>query len=593
MTETLSNAAGVRWDLAELCAGADEARARWGELVDWARRYADEYRGRLAELDAAGFRAMLDERDRLEQELARVHFYGHSRESTMAADPETNDLATFARDRLAEIESLLVFADLEWLDLDDDRAEELLAAEQLAPYAHKLRVARQDKPYTLSEPEEQALNARRPVVAAWSALHGRQLATTVIDFDGEPHTIDKLLAYLHREDRDLRLRAIDALYDGLGPRADVLAACYDAIVGDRLGMDRLRGYPHPMAAANMSNELDDDVVDGMIDAIEQHYPLAQRWFGLKARLLGLDRLQLADQYAPLGSARSFSWPEAVEIVRATFERFAPRLAEIFTACVESGHVDAEPREGKVGGAYCGSITKDVLPFVLMNYTDQLTNVTTLAHEFGHGTHFALALDQQAYRSHRTGIAMAEVPSTFAQLLALDHLLERESDADTVLSVVVDRAEGAFPSVFRQTVLARFEQRAYALRAEGKALTSDRLAEVWLEENGRYYGDSVELPGGYRLGWSYIPHFIHARFYTYAYSFAHLVTLCLYSRYRADPEGFAPLYLDFLAAGGSESPIELVARFGLDLRDGSTWDEGFAELDRFVGEAEALAERPAA
>lgn len=589
----MADAAGIRWDLSELCASADAASERWDELVGRARGFADEYRGRVAGLDANGLRGLLDDRDRLEQELARVHFYGHARESTTAADPETNDLATFARDRLAEIESLLVFSDLEWLELDDARAEELLAAPELAPYAHKLRVARLEKPYTLSEPEEQALNARRPVVSAWSALHGRQLATTTIPFDDAPHTIDRLLSYLHREDRDLRLRALDALYDGLAPRADVLAACYDAIVGDRLGLDRLRGYPHPMAAANMSNELDDDVVDGMIDAIEQHYPLAQRWFSLKARLLGLDRLELADQYAPLGSARAFPWDEAVEIVHATFERFAPRLAEVFDACVASGHVDAEPREGKVGGAYCGSITRDVLPFVLMNYTEQLTNVSTLAHEFGHGTHFALALERQAYRAHRTGIAMAEVPSTFAQLLALDHLLERETDADTVKSVVVDRAEGAFPSIFRQTVLARFEQRAYALRAEGKALTAERLSEIWVEENGRYYGDSVRMPDGYRLGWSYIPHFIHARFYTYAYSFAHLVTLCLYSRYRGDPRGFPPRYLEFLAAGGSESPSQLVARFGLDLRDGSTWDEGFAELDRFVGEAEALVERAAA
>jgi oligoendopeptidase F len=179
-----------------------------------------------------------------------------------------------------------------------------------------------------------------------------------------------------------------------------------------------------------------------------------------------------------------------------------------------------------------------------------------------------------------------VPSTFAQLLAFDYLYDRESDEATRAALIADVAEGALPTVFRQTVLARFEQRAYALRAEGKALTVDRLSEVWLAENERYYGDSVALPEGYRLGWSYIPHFIHTRFYTYAYAFAHLVTLCLYSRFRADPEGFPARYLELLAAGGSESPADSVARFGIDLADGSVWREGFGELERFLVEAEA-------
>jgi oligoendopeptidase F len=341
-----------------------------------------------------------------------------------------------------------------------------------------------------------------------------------------------------------------------------------------------------MAATHLANELSSEVVDPMMDAIEEHYGLAQGWFRTKARLLGIERFELADQYAPLGEARPFHWPEAVEIVEGAFNRFSPRLAEVFTACVERGHVDAEPRTGKIGGAYCGSIDKQVLPYVLMNYTDQLGDVMTLAHEFGHGGHFAVALERQTYQEHHSGLAIAEVPSTFAQLLAFDYLYDRETDDATRAALVAEIGEGALPTVFRQTVLARFEQRAYALRAEGKALTAERLSGIWLEENERYYGDSVALPEGYRLGWSYIPHFIHTRFYTYAYAFAHLVTLCLYSRYRADPDGFPAQYLELLAAGGSESPADAVARFGLDLADGSMWAEGFGELERFLVEAEA-------
>src|SRR6185312_9826024 len=466
-------------------------------------------------------------------------------------------------------------------------ADELLASDELAPYAHKLRVERQEKPYVLTEPEEQALNARRPTVSAWQALHDRHVSTLEVPFDAgegeQPHTISQLLSYLYRPDRDIRVRAVTALSDGLAPRADVLAAAYDALVGDRLSIDRLRGYENPMQPTNMSNELDDETVEAMMTAIEEAYPIARKWFVAKARLLGLDKLELADQYAPIGDARQFSWIEAVDIVDSSFRRFSPRLAEIFRSCIEAGHVDVLPRAGKAAGAYCTSVSKTILPYVLMNYTERLRDVSTLAHEFGHATHNVMSLEAQTFRSHRTGIPMAEVPSTFAQALADDFLLENEADLGTRAALASDRLENAFAAIYRQTVLARFEQRAYALRSQGRSLGVERLNELWVEENSKYYGDALAMPEGYALGWSYIPHFIHVRFYTYAYSFAQLVALILYRRYREDPEGFAPKYLDFLAAGGSASPADLLAPFDLDLRSTDTWREAFVELEQFCDE----------
>jgi len=198
----------------------------------------------------------------------------------------------------------------------------------------------------------------------------------------------------------------------------------------------------------------------------------------------------------------------------------------------------------------------------------------------------LALERQTYRSYHTGLALAEVPSTFAQLLAVERLIDREEDPATRAMLLADRAEGAMASIFRQTMMARFEQRAYGARGEGKGLTRDRLAEMWIEENGRYYADSIELPDGYRLGWTYIPHFIHVRFYTYAYAFAHLVAFSLLARYREDREAFASAYLEFLASGASRSPQELLAPLGVDLREPETWSIAFAEFDRCIAEAEA-------
>jgi len=274
------------------------------------------------------------------------------------------------------------------------------------------------------------------------------------------------------------------------------------------------------------------------------------------------------------------------MVEDSLRDFDPRLGEIFRTCLGRAHVDAEPRPGKVGGAYCNAVSKTVLPYVLLNYTDQLRDVVTLAHEFGHAVHGTLSLERQTYRSFHTGLALAEVPSTFAQLLAVERLIDREEDTATRVMLLADRAESAMASIFRQTMMARFEQRAYTVRGEGKALTSDRLSEMWIEANERYYADSVELPEGYRLGWTYIPHFIHVRFYTYAYAFAHLVAFSLLARYRADPEQFTRAYLEFLASGASRSPQDLLAPIGVDLRSPQTWADAFGEFDRCVAEAEA-------
>ncbi|HEY3543998.1 MAG TPA: M3 family oligoendopeptidase [Gaiellaceae bacterium] len=587
----------IRWDLTDLCGDTEEARRQWDDVVARAQEIAGRYRGRIAELDAPAWRELLDELDDLEQEASRLQVYSYLRLSMAATEVDANDLATFSRERSADIENALVFVGLEWIAIDDDRAEELLAAEELAPYAHKLRVERLEKPYVLSEPEEQALNARRPVVSAWQALHDRQVSTLEVPFDpgdGEgptPHGVSQLLSYLYRPERELRRRAIDTLYEGLAPRTDVLAAAYDALVGDRLTTDKLRGYANPMQPTNMANELDDETVEAMLTAIEESYGIAQKWFRAKAKLLGLEKLALSDQYAPIGDPRRFSWDEAVEIVDSSYTRFSPRLAEIFRDCLDAGHVDVLPRQGKATGAYCTAVSKEILPYVLMNYTNRLRDVSTLAHEFGHATHNVLSLEAQTWRSHRTGIPMAEVPSTFAQSIADDYLLENESDAGTRAALAADRLENAFAAIYRQTVLARFEQRAYAVRADGRSLAAERLNDLWWEENSTYYGDALELPDAYRMGWSYIPHFIHVRFYTYAYSFAQLVALLLYRRYREEGDSFAPTYLDFLRAGGSASPADLVAPFGLDLRSTDTWREAFAELDQFCDEAIALSSVP--
>ncbi|MEW6582543.1 MAG: M3 family oligoendopeptidase [Actinomycetota bacterium] len=584
-------AQGVRWDLDPLVPGAAEARDRLASSLDRARAFEARYRGRLGELDGPGLAAALGELAVIDNELSRLSSYAHLREAVAVTDEENRDLSQAVDRGMVEAGNILRFFELEWIALPDARAAELAAAEEVSRDRHYLTAMRRFAPHTLSEPEERMLAERGPAaVSAWQTLFGQITSTLEAPFDAgdgdEPHTIDRLLAHVRDPRRDIRVAALDTLYTALEPHTPVLAHCYDTIVGDRLTMDRLRGYEGPMAATHLRNELPGGVVDRMLDAVERHYPLAHRWFRAKARLLGLDRLALADQYAPIGEARGLDFPEAVAIIERSFGAFSPRIRAVADGLFRERRIDAEPRAGKRGGAFCSPVAQDAAPYVLMNFTDRMDDVMTLAHELGHGMHFALSAEAQTALSAHTGLALAEVPSTFAELLTFDDVMRSETDESTRRALLTERLEGSFATVFRQTVLTRYEQRAYGLRADGSTLTADRLSTVWFEENLRYYGDALELPDGYRVGWSYIPHFISTRFYTYAYVFAHLVTLALYAKFREDPSGFVAPYLEFLSAGGSAPPAELLGALGLDLEDPGVWDPGFAEIERMVATAEA-------
>lgn len=593
-TDSAPRAEGVHWDLSPLATSADDCRTRLAAALDGCRAFESRYRGRVAALDGAGLAEALAEIARIDNEIGRLYSYASLRESVDVADAENQDLNSLMDRSMVEASNAMRFFDLEWLELDDALAEQLANAPEVAADRHHLLSERRFRAHTLSEPEEQMLAERGPAAAgAWQNLFGRITSTLEVDFDeGDgkgptPHTIDRLLACVRNPDREVRMRALDTLYAALGPQAPTLAHCYDTLVGDRLAMDRLRDYADPMDPTHLRNEVPAAAVEAMMAAVEANYGLSHRWFQVKARLLGLDVLHLADQYAPLGEAREVPWPEARTIINTSFRAFSPRIGDIAQGFFADERIDAEPRVGKRGGAFCASVAQDAKPFMLMNYTGRMDDVMTLAHELGHGMHFSLAAERQTALSFHTGLALAEVPSTFAEMIAFDHLLATEQDAAARTALVCERVEGSFATVFRQTVLARYEQEAYRQRAGGSTLTDDRLSDIWWQRNAAYYGDAVEMPDGYRLGWSYIPHFISTRFYTYAYVFAHLVTLALYARYRDEGEGFVPRYLDFLAAGGSGAPADLLRPLGVDLDDPACWDPGFAEMERMVERAEEM------
>jgi oligoendopeptidase F len=580
-------AASVRWDLSRIVQDGAAATALLDETLVACEAFAARRRGTVAAMDAGELAAALAELAAIDNALSRVGSYVGLRRSVDVNDDEARDLEAVADQGYVRAANALRFFELEWIALDDAIADALQSAPEVAGDAHHLASMRKYKPHRLAEREEEMLSERNPAaVQAWQNLFEQTVANVKVPFDGgdgdlREHTSDELLAYVYSGDRALRRGALETLYGALEPLTPVLAHCYDSLVADRLVDDRLRSYAGPIAQRNLSNELDDAAVEAMMQAIESRYGIAHRWYRRKAELLGLDKLALYDQYAPLDEGRSVGYEESRAIVRAAFGRFSGAIESVSEAFFDERRVDAEPRQGKRGGAFCASVSQDCQPYIMLNHTDRLRDVMTMAHELGHGMHFTYSAREQSAHSFHSGIALAEVPSTFAELVVFDYLMEHESDPATRAALVRGELESGFATVFRQTMMARYEQDAYAMRADSKALTPDRLAELWMARNLQQYGDAVELPEGYRWGWSYIPHFINTRFYTYAYAFAHLASLVLYATWREQGDAFVPRYLDFLALGGAASPGDQLGAFGIDLTATATWHRGLDEMERLL------------
>lgn len=583
-----ASGAGVRWDLSLIAADAAEARGRLESLVGMAEAFAAQYKGQVALLTPKKLRGLLDELGALEEEMRVLHTYVELRLASDAEDAEAHDLAAAGESAMTGILNTIRFFELEWLELEDDAASALVVDEALDPYRYFLLARRRYAPYKLSAAEEDIM-AERDTAAdtAWQELHKEQLATLVIPFDAgdgvEDHSLDKILSYAFHPDRELRRRAYEAAYAALEPRVPVLAAAYNALVGDRLVDDRVRSRgDDPMLLTHLDNELTPASVEAMMAATTDNYELARRWFKAKAELLGVDQLGIHDVYAPLGDdGQGVRFDEGRQIVIESLSAFSLEMATLAADFFTEHRLDAETRPGKTGGAFAAPLSRTTRPFILMNYTDRLRDVSTLAHELGHGIQFELTTKAQPPLVTEIGLALAEVPSTFAEMVVFDRLLERIEDPATRLHLLAGEVESAFAAVFRQTGMARFERAAYLARKEGKALRPERLNELWREEQEAYFGDAIPFPDWAKTGWSYIPHFVWTRFYTYAYTFAYLIALTLYSRYRAEGEAFAGPYLDFLKQGASASPGDQLRALGVDIDSPTVWDDAFREMARQV------------
>lgn len=595
-TNQTKSAGNIAWDLSRLFAAPSDPQIEQSltALQERIAAFDKAYRGTISVSggpSVAHLLAALRDYEAIQAAMARVNNYAYL---VYAADTQPDahrNLMQRVEEALTALGNLLIFFDLEWLALGDADAQKLYDDLTLANYRYYLQSTRRFKPHTLSENEERLNNEKNMTgINAWQRLFTEHNSATQYKWDdnGTPKTLNQseILALIRNPDRQVRQRAHEVFYGTIGEQRDVRAFIYDTRFQDHLVNNRLRGYQSPIHPRNVANDIDGAVVESMMKAVEQNFPLAQRYFSLKAKLLGLDKLQMYDQYAPVGEVkRTMRYDAAQQKIMTAITRFSPKFADISARFFNENWIDAAPRPAKIGGAFCCPINSAEPPFILMSYNDQLYDVMTLAHELGHGIHFYLS-GKQTWLNYNCSLPVAETASVFAEMLVFEDLLAEMNDKQDRLSLICHKIEDSFATVYRQTVLTRFEGLAYDARAKGR-LSAQQINELWLQANAPYYGDALEMTKGYEYGWSYIPHFIGSPFYCYAYSFGLLLTLGLYGMYRREGASFVPKYTQLLESGGSLAAKDQMALIGIDITDTAFWQVGFDELARLVGEAEGL------
>ncbi len=581
----------TEWDLSPLVDG--EAEAGVDRQLEEANReataLAERYSGRVAELDGEGLVQAMHELERIEELVGKAASYASLQFATDTADPTRGALLQRMQERATEIETKLLFFELEWAALDDERAEQLLAADGLAFCRHYLRSARRYRPHLLSEPEEKVL-AQKAISSrsAWARLFGELVSALRVTIGEEELTLDVALSRLQEPDRATRRQTAEAISAALEPGLRTRTFIYNTLLYEKSVEDRLRSYPHWLASRNLSNEASDESVMALIEAVRHRYDIPQRWYRLKAKLLGLDRIADYDRAAPVqAEEESFSFRTARELVLDTYGSFSPEAGRIARRFFDERWIDAPVRPHKRGGAFCSYTVPSVHPYVLLNFTARRRDVLTMAHELGHGLHAALAQPQGLFHQS-TPLTLAETASVFGEALVFGRLLDSADSDDAKLGLLAGRIDDAIATVFRQMAMNRFEHLVHTRRRTEGELAVDRICELWIEAQAELFGDSVEITEGYRSWWSYVPHFINTPGYVYAYAYGLLLALSAYGRYLEEGEPFVPRYLELLSAGGSRSPEELGAIIGIDLADPGFWDSGLALVERQLTDAEALA-----
>ena len=588
--EALSTEELPTWDIDTLVDGRGAAGVE--DLLDQARDRAEklsESKGRVADFTGADLGAFMAELGAVRELVGRAASYARLAFSADTRDEATGALMQKTEERATEIGTMLLFFELEWNELDDATAQELLAHPSVDRARHHLTVLRRYRDHLLTEPEERIL-AEKSVTStnAWQRLFTDLTAAIEVDLDGDKTTLEEALARQLHHDREVRRSSASAITDALRPGLRTRAYIYNMLAQDKATEDRLRRYRHWLESFNISQEASDASVEALVAAVRGRYELVHRWYALKAKIFGLDKLAYYDRNAAVTSDDAeMEWPEAERVVRECYESFSAELGSLVGRFFNERWIDVPARPGKTPGAFCAPTVASHHPYVLLNYTGRRRDSLVLAHELGHGVHQALGASQGPFH-HSTPLTVAETASVFGETIVFNRLLEMSESAASRFALLAEKVEGAIATVFRQVAMNRFEALVHTARRDEGELSIDRFGELWIETQSEQLGPPVELDDDYRLWWSYIPHFIHVPGYVYAYAFGQLLAVSVYRIYEQRGADFVPSYLEMLSAGGSRSPEDLARIVDCDLTDPSFWDGGLAVIERDLSLAEEAA-----
>jgi oligoendopeptidase F len=587
----------VRWDLSSLFSGIDDPgiEEAWERAMQAAERFAEKYRGTIDSpgLTASWLADSLKEAEALSNGIAKPIGYASLLFSTDTGDPKVGAFMQKQRERGTELSVKLLFYELELQAAPAERIEPLLDDPAMGNYVHYVRAVRAFSPYRLSEPEEIVLEETANTGSrAWVRLFEEVTANQTFKLHRpgseqiEELTQQEVIALMRDPDRALRAAAADSLSAGLAELQRVLVFTYNNLLQDKSVEDRLRGMSYPEQSRHLANELEKETVDLVVRKCRENYGLVARFYRVKREIMGLPELTHIDRYAPLfPSEEPVSWDHAKKIVLDAFGEFNPVIKQRAEEFFVGEWIDAEPRKGKQGGAFCSYNTPDTHPVVFLSYLNRMDDVMTLAHELGHGVHASLSRGQTYFNFHGT-LPLAELASTFGEMLVFESLV-REAGLKDRLALYADKIEGVFATVFRQAAMFSFEQRCHLIRRAEGELSAERFGEMWHEEQQAMFGDSVHLGAQHRAWWSYVGHFMFAPFYVYAYSFGELLVLSLYQMAKREGPSFGDKYVELLRLGGSRFPHELMATVGVDLNDEAFWDGGFSAMESLVTEFERI------
>ena len=588
----VSGAENIVWDLSDLYKSPEDEQLKSdkAELLNKSEVFRKAYRGKMKKMSSAEFAEALKNYEEILQVAHKIGSYSHLIWSTNTEDPALGKLLQEASELGSEVSQKLVFFDVEWLKLDDEKATGIIESQELYKWKHYLRVSRQYKKHTLSEDAEKVMSAKSVTGrSAWNRYFDETLGAARFKFQGEDLPEQEVLSKLHSPDRDIRKIAHESLTLGFKEHSRSLTFIFNTILADKFTNDRLRNYENWIDSRNLSNQTDRQSVDALINAVTGKYHLVQRYYRLKKSLLGYDELYDYDRYAPLSkTSKTIVWGEAKEMVLDSFGEFHPNMAKTAALFFDNKWIDAAIKPGKRGGAYSASTVTSVHPYVFMNYDGQLRDVQTLAHELGHGVHQYAARVQGELQSS-TPLTTAETASVFGEMLVFSKLMNNLDDDKEKLALLISKIDDTIATVFRQISMNRFEEKIHTARREKGELTTEQFSELWFETQHELYGDSVTLTEEYKLWWCYIPHFLHTPGYVYAYAFGELLVLALYDAYKHSKiDNFEDKYLGLLEAGGSDWPHNLVSKLDMDITNPAFWDNGLLLFEKMINDAEKLA-----